>query len=555
MSPEQAAGDLDRVETASDVYSLGATLYCLLVGHGPFPSSNVADVLELARRGVFPAPRRLRRSIDPALETICLKAMSLGPAERHASPLDLAGELEAWLADVRYRAEHERALNDVKRSLSRLCIERAQSLFGRERTGEGMLWLARALQNLPPDSPDTERALRASLGGWHAAAKLLERTMRHDGAVRAVSFGRDGRMLASAGDDRTARLWDISRGTPLCAPMRHEHALRALAISPDGRLIATAGDDGTLRCWDVMTAEPVGVPIRSGAPTSGLRFSPDSAKLATASPPRMPCLWEVMSGRAIGGIAGQASAVLAVAFHPDGKRLAAGSDDGHIRFIDTASGAALREALRHESPIISLAYSPDGRKLMSGCRDGRARVWDPELGTLVAELPFRPDGGAFDFSPRGTAVATTCDDGAARLWDPETARPIGEPLAHRGRVDTLAFDTDGNVVATGSQDGTVRLWDAATGLPIGPPLAHKGSVHGVAFGPDGRRLATACADGMARCWRLPAPVVGDAERVACWVRVVTELEFDEADATRRLDQLAIWELRRRLQDLGGAPIK
>jgi WD40 repeat protein len=75
------------------------------------------------------------------------------------------------------------------------------------------------------------------------------------------------------------------------------------------------------------------------------------------------------------------------------------------------------------------------------------------------------------------------------------------------------------------------------------------------FSPDGRRLATACSDGHARCWRVPTPLPGAAERIACWVRVATELEFDEGDAIRPMDQLAVWELRRHLQDLGGPPVK
>jgi WD40 repeat protein/serine/threonine protein kinase len=555
MSPEQAAGDLDRVEPASDVYSLGATLYCLLVGHGPFPTGGVADVVERVRHGIFPAPRRLRRSVDPMLEAICLKAMALEPAQRHATPLALAAEIEAYLADVRYRTEHERALNDVKRSLARLCIERAQNLFSRERTGEGMLWLARALENSPTDSPGIERVVRASLGGWHAAAKLCERTLRHDGVVTAVAFGRDGRMLVTAGDDRTARLWDLAQGAPLCPPIRHEQTVRALAISADGRLFATASDDRTVRCWDAMTGAPAGAPMRHGASVSAVRFSPDGSKLATASGSGIPCLWEAATGRPIGGMAGPDSEVLAIAFAPDGTRLAAAGDDGRVSFCDTATGASLGEALRHEAAVATVMYSPDGRKLMSGCRDARARLWDTNLRTVLAELPYRADRGGFDFSPRGPAVAVICDDGTARLWDSQTRRPIGEPLSHRGRVDCLVFDPEGTMVATGSQDGTVRLWDAGTGLPIGPPLEHRGAVLALAFGPDGRRLATACTDGAARCWRVPAPVAGDVERVTCWVRVVTELEFDEGDAATRVDQLAIWELRRRLQELGGPPAR
>ena len=179
-----------------------------------------------------------------------------------------------------------------------------------------------------------------------------------------------------------------------------------------------------------------------------------------------------------------------------------------------------------------------------------------DQGAIIATFPSRAEAGCSAFSPTGRSVAVASSDGTARLWDVETGRPIGEPLAHRGRVDCLAFNPDGTIVATGSPDGTVRLWDADTGLPLGPPLAHKGAVPALAFSPDGRRLATACSDGhRAAAARVPAPVVGDVERVSCWIRVTTELEFDDGDAIRPMEQLTVWELRRRLQELGGAPVR
>lgn len=100
MSPEQAAGRLNDLGPASDIYSLGATLYCLLVGHPPFQEQNLEIVLRKVQRGEFSRPREINRLIPPTLEAICLKAMALNPLERYATPRALSDDIEQWLADV-----------------------------------------------------------------------------------------------------------------------------------------------------------------------------------------------------------------------------------------------------------------------------------------------------------------------------------------------------------------------------------------------------------------------------------------------------------------------
>jgi serine/threonine-protein kinase len=110
MSPEQAAGRPESVGPRSDVYSLGTTLYELLTGRSAFEGTGVAgvrDMLTRVGRGEFTPPRQVCRSIPPALEAICLKAMALRPEDRYASPGDLADDVECWLADEAVAAHRD----------------------------------------------------------------------------------------------------------------------------------------------------------------------------------------------------------------------------------------------------------------------------------------------------------------------------------------------------------------------------------------------------------------------------------------------------------------
>jgi serine/threonine protein kinase len=118
MSPEQAAGELDRLGRRSDVYSLGATLYCLLTGKAPF-EGDVFDVLVKVRSGEFTPPRFLDPSVDRALQAVCLKAMAQRSQDRHASCRALADDIERWMADEPVEAWREPWTRALVRWLTR----------------------------------------------------------------------------------------------------------------------------------------------------------------------------------------------------------------------------------------------------------------------------------------------------------------------------------------------------------------------------------------------------------------------------------------------------
>ncbi|MUG95108.1 hypothetical protein F7734_23195 [Scytonema sp. UIC 10036] len=430
------------------------------------------------------------------------------------------------------------ALNQRNTAIARQLAAQAQLIRDQQffLLPRSVLLSVEAMRRFP--SLEADQALRSGLA-------LLPRSvanMSHEDEVNAVAFSPDGKYLATASDDNTARVWNAASGKEVFL-LKHEDKVNAVAFSPDGKYLATASDDNTARVWNAASGKEVFLlkhnpdeitnvtnitfspdgkylttsdrdkTVKVWNATNGKEvfrlkleyvgddvvFSPNSKYLVTAGSDNAAWVWEVTSGKQVTRLQHEGR-VSSVDFSPDGKYLATASWDKTAKVWEATSGKEIIR-IRHDATLSVVAFSPDGKYLVTAsgtyagvltAKDYVTRVLETTSGREVARMQNETLVSAVDFSPDSKYLATVSKD--ARVWELASGKEVVR-LKPEDRVSAVAFSPDGKYLATGSEDKTSQLWEFTTGWE-GISVKHEYA----AISPDGKYVATVGGDFIIRVW-------------------------------------------------------
>ncbi len=371
-------------------------------------------------------------------------------------------------------------------------------------------------------SPDGKRIATASADGtakiWDATTGKQLLSVQgssygigsEDGFVWYAAFSPDGKLLATAGGDDIARIWDATTGQELFDLSGHQDDVFHIEFSPDGNRLATVSPDGTAKVWDALTGQEL-LTLDQGdsAVPYWVAFSPDSSRIAIANtaPPSdgWASIWDAVTGQMLLTLPHQNAFVNSVSFSPDGAHFVTTSDDQTARIWDANNGKELLTFYGQTTNVTNAAYSPDGARIATASGNNQVNVWDAATGRELLTLAGH-SGDIFTvaFSPDGTHIVTASRDRTARVWSVAPSRElltlvngpaIASPVGTR-----LTYNPDGSQLAVAYSDPTAKVWDIRTSKLLFSLAGHSAPVHFIAYSLDGTLIATAAEDNTAKVW-------------------------------------------------------
>ncbi|MBI3861063.1 MAG: hypothetical protein HY290_04125, partial [Planctomycetia bacterium] len=484
----------------SDVYALGAMLYCLVTGRPPFQAASPTDTLLQVLKQEPVAPRQLNPQVPLDLETIALKCLEKEPARRYATAADLAQELSRFLRGEPIQA---RPVSTVERTW-RWC--KRNRLIAGLAAGVLFALLAGTVVSATFGMLANKRAREAADNATVAAE---QRDLAHAMSLDAER----GRALADEQRQLAMQQEQLARDNARAAELARDEMQAARQAEVEQRAAAERARD---RVEAALYFNRISLAQQYWLADNLV----GSRRILDDCPPELRA-WEWryldrMHHADLVTLPGNGQFTTSLKFSADGKRLAAfaQSGDAGVRIWDLATNKPLAEITqaRNQKPFCCGDLSADGKTVVLGDRAGTISFWDAETGQLTREFTKLPRSvGSLSLSPNGKWLAAARADGrnGERLipltepprnedlvvWDVDSGEEVFHPQGH-GFIALFSPDSSRLVsfrmntalrVTPSTPESFLALFDTADWKAVADGTL--GTVSSFAFSGDGKRLA------------------------------------------------------------------
>ena len=282
--------------------------------------------------------------------------------------------------------------------------------------------------------------------------------LRHGGNVRSAAFSADGRLIATASDDGSARLWDAATGEAVSGPLKDSRQVKEVVLSPDGQRLLTLGFAADVEArpaslWDVSSGRVLATVPEVGSPYIG-KFSPDAKHFLTVTRnPNRVQVWRSIDGQPVTGA--DSAGFTTAAFLSDSRVAMVGPDSVEVRSLD---GTVV---LRHSAGVRDadeLLVTADRSTLLVSDAGGAIHVWSATDEIARRFPPWRLPGAITSaVSPDNRWAVGGSWERRAQVWSLQTGEPL-TPMRALSRLPFGAsFSPDGSRVQLSGRDATV--WD------------------------------------------------------------------------------------------------